>query len=218
MEQVISLKETVGMHLLPGEDGIHRILGTAMALLNQCQNELDQNRRQIEALRKELIQLEKNSMTDVVTGLKNRLGFETAFRAELDRVKRRKSNGGVLLLIDMDNFKAINDTHGHQAGDACLKLVGVTLQKEIRQMDTAARLGGDEFVVILADSVSDSHLNRIQQLIWTLNNLTLDWNGASIRISASLGMKPYDRSHTAEEIYESADKDMYADKQRRRAQ
>ncbi|HNQ92475.1 MAG TPA: GGDEF domain-containing protein [Alphaproteobacteria bacterium] len=195
------------------QENNRRILGTAMALLSQIQSELDQSRRQIRTLKKQISKLEETATTDMLTGLKNRRGFEQAFDAELDRVRRGNSSGGILLIIDMDNFKGINDTHGHAAGDACLKLVGQVLSLEIRDMDTAARLGGDEFVVLMADTAADAMLSRIQSLIWKLNNLSLIWDGEEVRISASIGMKPYSKNNRAAEIFAAADHAMYANKQ-----
>lgn len=214
MDQVIHLREAIGEAPQILESGKQRILGAAMALLGQAQGELDQQRKQIEALRQKVAQLEDAATTDLLTGLKNRRGFEQAFEGELDRVRRGKSIGGVLLLIDMDNFKAINDTFGHAAGDACLRLVGQLLGHEVRAMDTAARLGGDEFVILMTDTTAEVLLSRIQGLIWKLNNLSLVWDGTEIRIGASVGMKPYDKSHTAEEIFSGADKDMYTNKRK----
>lgn len=193
-----------------------RILGTTIAMLNQAQAELDSSRKQVEELKAKLAEMEKVATTDLLTGLKNRRGFENAFSAELDRTRRGKSVGGVLVLIDLDSFKAINDTHGHQAGDACLSLVGQVLSSEIREMDTAARLGGDEFVLLLTDTNQDLLLTRVQNIAWKLNHLHLNWDGVSIAINASVGMQPYQTGDKTEAIFAAADSEMYADKQRTR--
>ena len=113
--------------------------------------------------------MEELATTDFLTGLHNGAGFDAAFAKEIDRTGRGLSKGGLLVIIDLDNFKMINDMYGHQAGDACLKLVAQTLAHEIRTMDTAARLGGDEFILLLsdADPVKATTVFRI-------------WHGASI--------------------------------------
>ncbi len=214
MEQIMSLHESINVSPRMMENGLHRILATAMSLLGQAQTELDQNRHQIEELKNKIAHFEEAATTDLLTGLKNRRGFEQAFEGELDRVQRGKSVGGVLLMIDMDNFKAINDTYGHQAGDACLKLVGQVIKHEVRAMDAAARMGGDEFVILMTDTTAEALLARIQGLIWKLNNLSLIWEGTELQISASIGMKPYDRNHSAAEIFSCADKDMYNNKRK----
>ncbi len=214
MEQIMSLRDSINVSPRMLENGLHRVLATAMSLLGQAQTELDQNRRQIEELKSKIAHLEEAATTDLLTGLKNRRGFEQSFEGELDRVQRGKSIGGVLLMIDMDNFKTINDNYGHQAGDACLKLVGQVLKHEVRAMDTAARMGGDEFVILMTDTTADALLARIQGLIWKLNNLSLIWEDNELQIGASIGMKPYDRTHSAAEIFSAADQDMYANKRR----
>src|SRR5690606_9610578 len=109
--------------------------------------------------------LEKQVTMDELTGLLNRRGFFDTFDREIDRTNRGHSQGGLLVLIDLDNFKMINDTYGHQAGDAALKLVAKTLVTESRRMDACARLGGDEFIVLLANTDRDSVLTRAQALI-----------------------------------------------------
>src|SRR5690606_4208354 len=123
-----------------------------------------------------------------------------------------QSEGGLLILIDLDNFKAINDTYGHQAGDAALKLVAATLSADIRLMDTAARLGGDEFVLLLANTDRIKAAARARDLIGRLNALSLIWLGAEIPVRASLGLREYTSGDTAERIFGDADTAMYESK------
>jgi diguanylate cyclase (GGDEF)-like protein len=196
--------------------GMERVLSTTAALLNQTQSELDASRLQIESLKKQLAELEMVATTDTLTGLKNRRGFDDHFARELDRTRRGKSIGGVLVVIDLDSFKAINDTYGHQAGDACLQLVAKVLAEEIRVMDTASRIGGDEFVLLMTDSTQELLLTRVQNIAWKLNHLILPWNSTSIAINASVGMKPYHKGDTAEGVFSEADQSMYLDKKRSR--
>jgi diguanylate cyclase (GGDEF)-like protein len=194
--------------------GLERILGTTVAILNQTQAELEQSKKEIAALKKEMAALERVATTDVLTGLKNRRGFEDAFARELSRTRRGKSVGGVLVVIDLDSFKAINDTYGHQAGDACLRLVSKALTEEVRDMDTAARLGGDEFVLILTDTTPELLLTRVQNIAWRLNHLCLDWEEYRIAINASVGMRPYKKGDNAAAVFAAADNNMYANKKR----
>lgn len=201
---------------IPSYKGVERILGTTVALLNQTQAELEASRLQIENLKKQLSELEMVATTDTLTGLKNRRGFDDHFARELDRTRRGKSVGGVLVVIDLDSFKAINDTYGHQAGDACLQLVAKTLLEEIRIMDTASRLGGDEFVLLMTDSTQELLLTRVQNIAWKLNHLILTWGDINIAINASVGMRHYHKGDTAAEIFAEADQHMYLNKKRTR--
>jgi diguanylate cyclase len=88
------------------------------------------------------------SSRDALTGLANRRHFEMALAAEIDRVARA-GESALLLLLDIDHFKRVNDTHGHPAGDAVLRAVARSLADCVRPMDTVARFGGEEFVIIL---------------------------------------------------------------------
>ena len=88
------------------------------------------------------------SSRDPLTGLANRRQFELALAREVDRVART-GESAMVLMIDIDHFKKVNDTHGHAAGDLVLKSVALVLQDCIRPMDTVARFGGEEFAMIL---------------------------------------------------------------------
>jgi diguanylate cyclase len=88
------------------------------------------------------------SSRDPLTGLANRRQFELALAREVDRVART-GESAMVLMIDIDHFKKVNDTHGHAAGDLVLKAVALVLQDCIRPMDTVARFGGEEFVMVL---------------------------------------------------------------------
>ena len=193
-----------------------RVLRKTVASLNQTQIKLEESRVEIESLKAKLAEMELFATTDLLTGLKNRRGFEDNFTRELDRTRRGKSIGGVLVVIDLDSFKAINDTYGHLAGDACLQVVAKMLAKEVRIMDTASRLGGDEFVLLMTDSTPELLLARVQNIAWKLNHLTLPWGDMNIAINASVGIKPYRQGDTAEAIFADADHSMYLDKKRSR--
>ncbi|AUZ81237.1 GGDEF domain-containing protein [Aeromonas veronii] len=120
-----------------------------------------------------------------------------------------------LLFIDLDGFKQINDTHGHEAGDAVLREVAARLQASIRQTDTAARLGGDEFTVILENikhGIPDANM-LAQKILETLQH-PIQLDSVTATISASIGISmhhPYDE-RSADQLVNTADSAMYTAK------
>ncbi len=194
---------------------LRRIATAALDMLRDAHNALEDAHRQLATQRTRIDHLEAVATTDELTGLTNRRGFVEAFDRELDRTTRGLTKGGLLLMIDMDNFKGINDTYGHAAGDAALRLVAETLKATIRRMDVAARLGGDEFVLLFGNADVMAAVDRAQQLAMRLNSLTLRWKGEKIAVRASIGMRPYAGGDTVDSAMHGADSSMYAVKAKR---
>lgn len=182
-----------------------KLLKTAYSLLAQAERDLSLKDSRIKSL-------EKILTVDELTGLTNRRGFYKHFTKELDRTNRGENNGGLLVMIDLDLFKAINDNFGHQAGDEALRLVGSFLAKQIRHMDVAARLGGDEFILLLPNTSAAIAIERIQEIGEALNNLSFTWENATINIRGSLGVKEYSKDDSVESIIAEADRHMYKSK------
>jgi diguanylate cyclase (GGDEF)-like protein len=103
------------------------------------------------------------SRTDPLTGLANERAFEEVVRQERARVDRRPAAMSIVYL-DVDRFKELNDTRGHSAGNACLRLIGETLRASLRAVDTAARLGGDEFALLLPDTGAEECRLAVERL------------------------------------------------------
>jgi diguanylate cyclase (GGDEF)-like protein/PAS domain S-box-containing protein len=148
---------------------------------------------------------------DFLTGLYNRRYFEQELAQEVERAARYGSPG-VVLLIDIDNFKTVNDTFGHMAGDDLLKGIAGLLKHRMRHTDILARVGGDEFAVLLpqtnatqASAVADDFVNALDKQAVMLAN-------QSIRITASIGVASFDDISDAE-VLARADVAMYAAKQ-----
>lgn len=129
------------------------------------------------------------AFTDVLTGLRNRRGLATALAGEINRCRNGVSGDGLLVMIAVDSFSSVCDTHGPMAGEACLRLVARTLAGEIRACDTAARIAGDEFVLLLSNTGKDRAAGRARELAWRLGNLSVAWYGDEIPVRASLGMR-----------------------------
>ncbi len=210
-----SLSESLEQHARE-KDGWERSMSATMALLKQAHGMIEHAEDVIFHQEKRIRELEKVATTDELTGMLNRRGFYDAFTGDIERCNRGLIKGGLLVLIDLDNFKNINDTYGHLAGDAALRLVGRTLKNEIRAMDAAARLGGDEFVLLLSHTTKGDAASRAQNIGWKLNNLSLAWNGEEIPVRASLGLKGFGPGDTAEIIFNAADEGLYEQKEIRK--
>lgn len=166
--------------------------------------------------------LETESSTDALTGLPNR----RFALAELDRMFARAKRTGQLVLvafIDLDDFKRINDTFGHHAGDAFLIEVGHRLSAGLRSGDVLGRVGGDEFIVVGLtaagndgeDPIAEASRSRLSALIsghYALSQCSFDYPGASIGVVV---VDPF--TSTPEEAVRVSDRRMYADKKVRRA-
>lgn len=191
-------------------------MGAVLALLRQTHAMILNAEARLEEQERRIALLENLATTDELTGLMNRRGFYQTFTQELDRAARGLSAGGLLVLVDLDNFKTINDVHGHLAGDAALRLVARSLQHDIRTMDAAARLGGDEFVLLLSGADRKETAQRAQMLAWRLNHLSLTWQGEEIPVHASLGLKNYKGGDQPDRIFNEADQTLYAAKRRKK--
>lgn len=210
-----SLLEALEQHAREKE-GWERSMGATLALLKQAHDMIEQSEQVIFDQQNRIRQLEKVAITDELTGILNRRGFYDAFTGEIERCNRGLVKGGVLVVIDLDNFKNINDTHGHAAGDAALRLVARMLQNEIRAMDAAARLGGDEFVLLLSHATKLDATDRAQNIGCKLNNLSLAWNGHEIPVRASLGLKEFGAGDTVHKVFNAADAGLYQQKEIRK--
>ncbi len=124
---------------------------------------------------------------DSLTGLVNRREFEARVEAALARA-RAAAPGGVVCYLDLDQFKLVNDTCGHTAGDALLRQVGGVLQNRLRRSDTLARLGGDEFGVLLEDCPLDRAERIAADLLAAIREFRFVWEGKAFSVGASIGM------------------------------
>ncbi len=161
------------------------------------------------------IAAEEQAFTDTLTGLKN--------RRAIDHILSRLIESGrafALMQLDLDFFKAVNDTHGHAAGDAVLQQAARVLVEETREQDCVARVGGDEFVLIF-EALSDRHrLAEIARRIIARIEEPVPFNGAECRISCSVGIALSQDCHppSQEAVMADADTALYACKRAGRAQ
>ncbi|MFP5363439.1 MAG: diguanylate cyclase [Thermoleophilia bacterium] len=154
---------------------------------------------------------------DPLTGVPNRRSFEAGVRLTLELAERHQISGS-LLMIDLNGFKAINDTYGHAAGDAALATVAESLRARLRSSDLLGRVGGDEFAVLLRATAGARALSVAEALATCVRETRLGPGRPQIRLSASVGLAEFG-SHplpTVEELLAAADSAMYASKRERR--
>jgi diguanylate cyclase (GGDEF)-like protein len=177
--------------------------------------EVDTLRREVESNRRRMLELEELADMDALLPILNR----RAFMRELTRIQsfaaRYQVQAG-LIYFDLDNFKEINDTYGHSAGDAVLKHVASTLQENIRSSDAVGRLGGDEFGVILAQASTQQALTKSDRLHKQITKAPIAWSGQEISIEISLGVYSFEKGTDPAIVLAEADKAMYAQKAARK--
>ena len=168
----------------------------------------DRMTNKVDELKELQVELEHKAFHDPLTGLANRL----LFMNRVDFVLRRRTGNAAVIYVDLDNFKPINDTYGHEAGDAVLKAAGERLLASLRPSDTAARLGGDEFAVLLVD-IPEEHIGVVADRI--VGNITqpLEFDGRELTVGASLGVaSAASGTLDADSLVRNADVAMYVAK------
>jgi diguanylate cyclase (GGDEF)-like protein len=165
------------------------------------------------ALRNALEEVERLAITDSLTGLFNhRHLFELAGR-EFQRARRYQLPLSVMM-VDIDEFKRVNDTYGHAAGDQVLQGVAECCRKELREVDVIGRYGGDEFVALLPETGLSAACQVAERLRKSIAERTLDTKAGRITVTVSLGVAVLDDEHlTPESLLDRADQALYVAKQ-----
>ncbi|MEX2170383.1 MAG: GGDEF domain-containing protein [Pirellulales bacterium] len=172
--------------------------------LFQAQHQLEQKTAEIEAHITE-------AMTDPLTELPNRRALDEQLASRMDGWRKHNLPFS-LLLIDVDHFKRFNDTHGHQVGDAVLKLVGESLRTALRRHDFVARFGGEEFAVLLPYTTLDDAMIAVRKALGAISEATLMHQGELLRITASGGLANVQPYEEGESLVRRADEALYAAK------
>lgn len=170
---------------------------------------LDQSRRRS---KQRLLQLasefEYAAKHDALTGLFNRREGHARLESEFERYRRNQRSFS-LMLMDIDLFKKVNDTYGHQAGDDMIKLVAGVLLRECRKVDIVARWGGEEFLVVLPETGSREAFLSADRVREAVAAESIDVEGQKVRATISIGVAPIERSETIERVLQHADEALY---------
>jgi len=157
-------------------------------------------------------QLTYQAKHDSLTGLINRNEFETTLKQKLLSAKRYAQNHS-LCFLDLDQFKVVNDTAGHIAGDALLQQIGLLLKGHIRETDTLARIGGDEFAILMEHTNLQQASEKSKDILYLIEQFVFSWEGRVYKVGASIGItniSKMNESHT--ELLKQADIACYAAK------
>jgi diguanylate cyclase (GGDEF)-like protein/PAS domain S-box-containing protein len=154
------------------------------------------------------------SIQDPLTGLFNRRYMEEVLNGELARIKRQKSSM-VIIMLDVDHFKKLNDTYGHDLGDTVLRKLGQYIRKRVRTEDIPCRYGGEEFALILTDIPMDSALAKAKEIHSGIaNTLMIQHHDRVLSITVSMGIAAYpNHGNNADDILQAADAALYQAKE-----
>jgi diguanylate cyclase (GGDEF)-like protein len=162
-------------------------------------------------------ELERLTRIDGLTGLFNRNTFVDLTRLELDRAQRQGSHTA-LLLLDLDNFKRINDSWGHPAGDAVLRNVANIASSTVRSTDMVGRLGGEEFIVLLPSTSLEAARKLAEKLRQRIEASPTVWESSTLPVTTSIGVSGTTalEKRNFDSLYTAADKGLYLAKARGR--
>jgi len=183
----------------------------SMLRIKALQEELEERERQ---LLEANARLRYMSQTDALTGLDNRRHLEERLDEMFEHAKRL-NEPFACVMCDLDRFKSVNDTHGHQAGDAVLKQFARILKKEAREIDRVGRYGGEEFMLLLPGTVLDAAVRFADRVRKQVEAHTFTFDDTSIRRTASFGVAawPHPRVANCDQLVRSADDALYVAKE-----
>jgi diguanylate cyclase (GGDEF)-like protein len=159
--------------------------------------------------------LEQAALTDGLTGMQNRRYFDDALREYLDEFRRIDRPVG-LMILDLDHFKLVNDTHGHDVGDEVLRAVASCLRGMTRYHDVVARLGGEEFAVVTPNMDAELLGRFAERIRRAIANMSVLSGNVRLKVTTSVGLAVWDHKESAEDFYRRADRQLYEAKKQGR--
>ncbi|HEY4303046.1 MAG TPA: PleD family two-component system response regulator [Gemmatimonadaceae bacterium] len=184
---------------------------TSMLRIKRLQEDLEERERQLLEANERLRHM---SQTDGLTGLDNRRNLEERIEEMFEHAKRLNEPFSCVM-CDLDRFKSVNDTYGHQAGDNILKQFAKILRNEVREIDRAGRFGGEEFMLLLPGTVLDAAVTFAERVRKQIESHTFTFDQTSIQKTASIGVSawPHPRIKDCDALVRAADDALYVAKE-----
>ena len=152
--------------------------------------------------------LEQAALTDGLTGMQNRRYFDDALKEYITEFRRIEKPVG-LMILDLDHFKQVNDSHGHHIGDEVLRAVAVCLKNLTRYHDVVARLGGEEFAIVAPNLDNDRLVKLAERIRKAIATMPVMVGNVRLRVTASVGLAVWDGDESAEDFFRRADQMLY---------
>jgi len=182
-----------------------------------------EEQKRIKELEEEVERLKEMAYKDELTALYNRHGFKeesakfiSEVKGYLENPSRRKNflvKSFSLAIFDIDNFKKINDTYGHPAGDAILKLVSKIIKEKVREIDMVARWGGEEIIIGLIGSNEDQAYKIADDIRKKIEEAMVNWEGKTIKFTVSGGVASFVEAKDFDSLFKKSDEALYKAKQ-----
>lgn len=188
------------------------VVGEILSSNQQLQKDLVHAEAELDRQADELAEQRRQSLTDPLTGLPNRRALDDHLRNRLDAWRKHRSPFS-LLMLDIDHFKRLNDSYGHQAGDAALVAFGQAISAGLRKHDVVARFGGEEFAVLLPYTSLEEASAAVDKVSAQIAQLEVAFDGHPMHPTASGGLASIAPHESADSIIGRADAALYAAKQ-----
>jgi diguanylate cyclase len=215
--EVNQLKQDINTHLQAINDALKKKQQARgdddlVAQLKQLSQQLTTAQQQAASAREELEAARQKAVTDALTGLPNREAYNQRMHLEWSRWQRY-GNALTVVVTDIDHFKRINDTYGHQAGDRVLQVLSKAISQRLREVDFMARYGGEEFVILLPETEPQDGFALMDKIRSVIAETPFRFKQDPVKVTLSMGIVTLKEGDTAEKAFARADKLLYRAKE-----
>ncbi len=214
-DNIVEIENAVQLHLdkILSHIDLHRNTeNERVARVEEKNKELSSKLQVLEKesgkLRQQVLDSKNKAMLDQLTQLPNRLAYDERMHQEFARWKRY-NNTLLIMVWDIDYFKKVNDTYGHQAGDKVLKVVADLLRNNLRETDFIARFGGEEFVGLMPETTLGGGFKIAEKIRASIEKLEFHYRGSNVKVTISCGISLFMENDTPESAFSRADKALY---------